>query len=114
MKVVSNRNGQDVTAAVIDVPPLTEIMVNWGDGSAVESQTSGVLPDARTLTFVHTYAGEGVYTVTATDGEQGAQTTISTVDVTADAAEAQANGRIVVAAGAPPLDGDRYTVTGGA
>jgi VCBS repeat-containing protein len=56
------------------------ITINWGDGSALDTQTGMV--DASGISGSHTYAAEGTYAVSVTISDEGGQTGTATSTAT--------------------------------
>jgi PKD repeat protein len=56
--------------------------VDWGDGSGVQSATIFAAPGAGAIGGTHTYADDGVYTVTVTVTDDDGATALQTFEVT--------------------------------
>jgi len=67
-----------VITATFTIPTCASYQINWGDSSAITTQTGVCQNGGTTVTANHTYTASGSYTVTLNDGNGAAQARGST------------------------------------
>jgi plastocyanin/peptidoglycan hydrolase-like protein with peptidoglycan-binding domain len=62
-----------LVTATFTVPSGAMYQLNWGDSSAISTQTAATQTGGNTITASHTYAGSGSYTVSVNNGTGNVQ-----------------------------------------